>query len=301
MAGILPLFHRCLEEAWPSLSILYITPLRALNRDVDRRLRELATSVGLRVDVRHGDTSQAQRTKQTRKPPNLLVTTPETFQLMFSGKNLRAMLSTVQAVVVDEVHDLAASERGWQLSVALSRLEALAGRSVQRLGLSATVGNPEAVAKWLSPSGRHLITTGDRTTSLTVESPVPLPEDEVGCMDLGLNAPRQHAVYRQLCNILRNEAPCLVFVNSRSEAETLATHLQALAPDLNIGVHHGSLQRTPASQWKMNYVRGDWQGWCVHQALNWALMLAVCAESFNFIHRNRWTVCSNGSGVPTTV
>ena len=103
MAGILPLFHRCLEEAWPSLSILYITPLRALNRDVDRRLRELATSVGLRVDVRHGDTSQAQRTKQTRKPPNLLVTTPETFQLMFSGKNLRAMLSTVQAVVVDEV------------------------------------------------------------------------------------------------------------------------------------------------------------------------------------------------------
>ncbi|MDP6199151.1 MAG: DEAD/DEAH box helicase [Candidatus Poseidonia sp.] len=241
MAGILPLFHRCLEEAWPSLSILYITPLRALNRDVDRRLRELAASVGLRVDVRHGDTSQAQRTKQTRRPPNLLVTTPETFQLMFSGKNLRAMLSTVQAVVVDEVHDLAASERGWQLSVALSRLEALAGRSVQRLGLSATVGNPEAVAKWLSPSGRPLITTGDRTTSLTVESPVPLPEDEVGCMDLGLNAPRQHAVYRQLCNILRTEAPCLVFVNSRSEAETLATHLQALAPDLNIGVHHGSL------------------------------------------------------------
>ena len=142
MAGILPLFHRCLTEAWPSLSILYITPLRALNRDVDRRLRELAEAVGLRVDVRHGDTSQSQRAKQTRNPPNLLVTTPETFQLMFSGKNLRAMLSSVQAVVVDEVHDLAASERGWQLGVGLSRLEALAGRTVQRLGLSATVGNP---------------------------------------------------------------------------------------------------------------------------------------------------------------
>ena len=108
MAGILPLFHRCLNEGWPSMSILYITPLRALNRDVDRRLTELAEAVGLRVDVRHGDTTQAQRAKQTRKPPNLLVTTPETFQLMFSGKNLRAMLSTVQAVVVDEVHDLAA-------------------------------------------------------------------------------------------------------------------------------------------------------------------------------------------------
>ena len=241
MAGILPLFHRCLEDAWPSLSILYITPLRALNRDVDRRLRELAEAVGLRVDVRHGDTSQAQRTKQTRRPPNLLITTPETFQLMFSGKNLRAMFSTVQAVIVDEVHDLAASERGWQLSVGLSRLEALAGRPVQRLGLSATVGNPQAVATWLSPKGQPLITTGDRTTSLTVESPVPLPEDEVECLNLGLNSPRQHAVYRQLCGILRTQAPCLVFVNSRSEAETLATHLQSMAPDLKIGVHHGSL------------------------------------------------------------
>ena len=242
MAGMLPLFHRCLEEAWPSLSILYITPLRALNRDVDRRLRELASAVGLTVDVRHGDTTQAQRAKQTRRPPNLLVTTPETFQLMFSGKNLRAMLSTVKAVVIDEVHDLAASERGWQLSVGLSRLEGLTGSPVQRLGLSATVGNPDAVAKWLSPQhGQPLITTGDRQTHLTVESPVPLPEDEVGCIDMALKSPKQHATYRSLCNILRTEAPCLVFVNSRSDAETLSSHLQGMAPDLNIGVHHGSL------------------------------------------------------------
>ena len=241
MAGILPLFHRCLTEAWPSLSILYITPLRALNRDVDRRLRELAEAVGLRVDVRHGDTSQSQRAKQTRNPPNLLVTTPETFQLMFSGKNLRAMLSSVQAVVVDEVHDLAASERGWQLGVGLSRLEALAGRSVQRLGLSATVGNPEAVAAWLSQGKAvPLITTGQRITKLTVESPTPLAEDEIGAVDTSLS-PKQHASYRHLCHILRTDAPCLVFVNSRSDAETLSTRLQAMAPDLNIGVHHGSL------------------------------------------------------------
>ena len=242
MAGILPLFHRCLTEAWPSLSILYITPLRALNRDVDRRLQELADAVGLRVDVRHGDTPQSQRTKQTRRPPNLLVTTPETFQLMFSGKNLRAMLSTVQAVVVDEVHDLAASERGWQLSVGLSRLEALAGRQVQRLGLSATVGNPEAVGGWLSPRGaKPLITTGDRQTLLSVESPQTLPEDEIGYAEMALPSPKQHASYRHLCTLLRTEAPCLLFVNSRSEAETLTSRLQSMAPDLKVGVHHGSL------------------------------------------------------------
>ncbi|MEC8168371.1 MAG: DEAD/DEAH box helicase, partial [Candidatus Thermoplasmatota archaeon] len=241
MAGILPLFHRCLTESWPSMSILYITPLRALNRDVDRRLTELAEAVGLRVDVRHGDTSQSQRAKQTRNPPNLLVTTPETFQLMFSGKNLRAMLSSVKAVVVDEVHDLAASERGWQLGVGLSRLEALTGSSVQRLGLSATVGNPDEVAHWLSPGrAQPLITTGQRITELTVESPTPLPEDEIGAVDEALS-PKQHAAYRHLCHILRTQSPCLVFVNSRSDAETLSTRLQAMAPDLNIGVHHGSL------------------------------------------------------------
>ena len=241
MAGILPLFHRCLSEEWPSLSMVYITPLRALNRDVDRRLRELAASVGLRVDVRHGDTSQAQRAKQTRNPPNLLVTTPETFQLMFSGKNLRAMLSTVQAVVVDEVHDLAASERGWQLGVGLARLEALTGHAVQRLGLSATVGNPEAVAHWLSPGkAQPLITTGHRATELTVESPYPTPEDEINSVESALS-PKQHASYRHLCDILRTQAPCLVFVNSRSDAETLSTRLQSMAPDLKIGVHHGSL------------------------------------------------------------
>ena len=241
MAGILPLFHRCLTESWPSMSILYITPLRALNRDVDRRLTELAEAVGLRVDVRHGDTSQSQRAKQTRNPPNLLVTTPETFQLMFSGKNLRAMLSSVKAVVVDEVHDLAASERGWQLGVGLSRLEALTGSSVQRLGLSATVGNPDEVAHWLSPGrAQPLITTGQRITELTVESPTPLPEDEIGAVDEALS-PKQHAAYRHLCHILRTQSPCLVFVNSRSDAETLSTRLQAMAPDLNVGVHHGSL------------------------------------------------------------
>lgn len=242
MAGILPLFHRCLTHKWPSLSILYITPLRALNRDVDRRLQELAEAVGLRVDVRHGDTSQSQRAKQTRRPPNLLVTTPETFQLMFTGKNLRAMLSTVQAVVVDEVHDLAASERGWQLGVGLARLEALTGRPVQRLGLSATVGNPEAVAGWLSPRGATpLITTGDRKTELSVESPVVLPEDEEGCVDLAIPSPKQHSAYRRLISLLRDEAPCLLFVNSRSEAETLTARLQVMAPDLKFGVHHGSL------------------------------------------------------------
>ena len=79
MAAMLPLLHKCLEEKWQGLSILYITPLRALNRDVDRRLIELCNEIGLRVDVRHGDTKNSQRQKQVRKPPNVLITTLKHF------------------------------------------------------------------------------------------------------------------------------------------------------------------------------------------------------------------------------
>lgn len=241
LSAVLPLLHRCLVEKWKPLSILYITPLRALNRDVDRRLNEIAESVGLTVGLRHGDTTKSERARQVRKPPDVLVTTPETFQLMFTGKNLRELLKGVQAIIVDEVHDLAASERGWQLAVGLERLEALSGHSVQRIGLSATVGNPDQVAKWLSPKrGKALITTGDRTTDLTIECAPTLPEDEIGGLEMSIQ-PRAHASFRRLVEVLEREPPCLVFVNSRSDAETIANRLQAMAPNINIGVHHGSL------------------------------------------------------------
>ena len=241
LSAVLPVLHRCLTEEWDPLAILYITPLRALNRDVDRRLEEISSAVGLKVGLRHGDTTQSERTRQTRKPPHLLVTTPETFQLMFTGKNLRKLLKSVRAVIVDEVHDLAASERGWQLSLGLARLEALSGHRVQRIGLSATVGNPEEVAQWLSPGrGEAIIAMGERSTDLTVECAQPLAEDEVGGIEMGVT-PRVHASFRRLIEVLRTEPPCLVFVNSRNDAETIANRLQSMAPDVQIGVHHGSL------------------------------------------------------------
>ena len=240
LSAILPIIHRCLVENWEPLAVIYITPLRALNRDVDRRLQEISESVGIRVSLRHGDTTQSERAKQVRKPPHILVTTPETFQLMFTGKNLRQLLSTVKAVIVDEVHDLAASERGWQLSLGLSRLEALSGNKLQRIGLSATVGNPEQVAKWLSKDGSAIIETGKRITQISVETAFPLPEDQTGAIEYAVPS-RAHAIFREIIDLINHHSPCLLFVNSRSDAETIANRLQKMAPQLNIGVHHGSL------------------------------------------------------------
>ena len=116
-AAILPLASRFITEEWDGLSILYITPLRALNRDIDRRLAEMLEPLGISVGLRHGDTSQRERAKQSKNPPNLLVTTPETAQIMLLGSRLRRHLSGLNAVILDEVHELASSERGAQLLV----------------------------------------------------------------------------------------------------------------------------------------------------------------------------------------
>ncbi len=246
-AALLPLLSRRLADPSPPISILYVTPLRALNRDLEHRLVSLVEEVGLTAAVRHGDTSASARLAQSKRPPDLLLTTPETLQILLVGSRLREGLRHVRAVVVDEVHELVGSDRGAQLALTLERLDDLTGRTVRRIGLSATVGNPDAVAGFLSAPPRTIAVRAARLRrrlELTARRPddgLPPLEAEL-VRDLKADAPLLAAL-RTVEAEIRAHATTLVFVNTRPTAEGLAARLNRLAPDLPIAVHHGSLSR----------------------------------------------------------
>lgn len=250
-AALLPLFERLVgaKARGRGFRMLYITPLRALNRDMLRRISTLGSRTGLRVGVRHGDTGATERAKQSRDPPEVLITTPETLQLLFTGRNLRASLKAVESVVIDEIHELAEDERGGQLAVALERLADLAGHEFQRVGLSATVGAPEEVARFLGGEGRTVeVLRVDLPKAIEVEvrSPQVDPQDaervEALCERLRVAPPVVAALFATLQTI-RDHAQTLVFVNTRDTAELLATRLAIIDPELPFGIHHGSLSR----------------------------------------------------------
>jgi ATP-dependent Lhr-like helicase len=156
LAAILPIFNLYLSNSiskkLKGVSILYVTPLRALNRDLLRRLLESGKELGLDIQIRHGDTPTTARAKQAKSPPDMLITTPETLQAILPGKRMKEHLRNVRWLIVDEIHELATDKRGVQLSVALERLRRLVGHDFQRIGLSATVGEAEKISKFLTGS-----------------------------------------------------------------------------------------------------------------------------------------------------
>ncbi len=246
-AALLPLLTRRLAAPSPPISLLYVTPLRALNRDLEHRLVSLVREVGLRAAVRHGDTPASARVAQSKAPPDLLLTTPETLQILLVGRRLRESLRNVRTVIVDEIHELVGSDRGAQLGLTLERLDAWTGRAVRRIGLSATVGNPDEVARFLSPEPRRVevrIAKEPRELVLTARRPgtdrPPLPAELV--RELKADATLLDGL-RAVEEEIRSHRTTLVFVNTRPTAEGLAARLQRLAPDLAIAVHHGSLSR----------------------------------------------------------
>src|SRR3989454_252742 len=242
-AALLPLIDRMVQdEARQGISVLYITPLRALNRDLLKRLQVWSTKLGFSVEVRHGDTPTADRRRMASRPPDFLITTPETLQAILPGKRMRAHLSHVKAVVVDEIHELAGDRRGVQLTVGLERLEEVRPAGFQRVGLSATVGNPSEIAQFLGGSHpvRIVQIPLSKETRYKIEYPPPGEEDQELARRL-YTAPEAAARLALVSDLVDAHDSTLIFVNSRVNAEMLGSKFNMM--DQKIMVHHGSLPK----------------------------------------------------------
>ncbi|MEM3823695.1 MAG: DEAD/DEAH box helicase, partial [Candidatus Bathyarchaeia archaeon] len=257
-AVLLPIFSKLMQqEKKDGIIIVYVTPLRALNRDLLKRLSFWANHLGISIEVRHGDTELRLRRRQAISPPQMLVTTPETLQAILPGTCMRKHLSHVQFVVVDEVHELASSKRGAQLTIALERLYEVVGREFQRVGLSATVGNPREVAKFIAGTNRSvrvvqaLLPKGYR---YYVENPAPTEAD----YDLAgklQTSPEAAARIRRIAELVDAHKSTLIFVNSRPNAEMLGYKFSQLGR-MDIAVHHGSISKEERIQIEDDFKAG---------------------------------------------
>ena len=257
-AAMLPILDAIHRGPGKGIRCLYITPLRALNRDMLKRMESYGEALGIGVGVRHGDTSAGERAKQSQNPPDVLITTPETLQVMFTGKRLAHHMRNVRWVIIDEIHELAMTERGAQLSVALERLAVIAGE-FQRIGLSATVGNVKEVARFLVGVKRDAtISKHDtvRDMEISVERPVP-DKDDAALVDRLQSDPDMVAVMKRARELIEKGRSTLFFVNTRETAEWLAARYRLWDENFSIEVHHGSLSKENRTEVEDRFKRGE--------------------------------------------
>jgi ATP-dependent Lhr-like helicase len=244
-AAFLPALHNLLVsgERVPGIKLFYITPLRALNRDMLDRMQWWCRSLDFKISVRHGDTEARERRAQAIVPPDIVVTTPESLQLFLLGRKLRQYLKVLRCVIVDEVHELADNKRGVQLSVTLERLREASGRDFQLIGLSATIGSPQEVARFLVGTERPceiVDVSVARKMEISVIHPVPGRGDERLAQKL-FTFPEVAARIREMKNLILSHRSTLIFTNTRPMAEVLGSRFYLWDVKFPISVHHGSL------------------------------------------------------------
>ena len=222
------------------LRLLYVSPLKALNYDVERNLRGPLAGIrsDLRVGVRTGDTSPRERRELVKEPPDILITTPESLFLMLTSQ-ARETLRGLETVILDEVHAVAGSKRGAHLALSLERLDELVERPVQRIGLSATQRPLEEIGRFVS--GDRPIQLVDAGTRKDLDLEVVVPVDDM--REPGEGGSIWPSIYPELLRLVREHRSTIVFVNNRRLAERLALRLNELAEDEVARAHHGSLAR----------------------------------------------------------
>ncbi len=224
-AALFPIFSEILKHNFKPISAIYITPLRALNRDIFYRMKRLCESLGISLEIRHGDTPQSRRKLLESRPPHILITTPESFSLILVSSKLRKFLENVKWVIIDEFHELLGSKRGAELLVNLERLKALCG-PFKRIALSASIGNVGLAKEALAPH------------SYVCESIIPKVREadiKVVVPSKGLNR------IEFLAKLVKGHKKVLIFTNTRDEAEWLSSKLAMVG--VNVRTHHGSLSR----------------------------------------------------------
>ena len=255
MCAIDGLFKQGLEgELQDGVQVLYISPLKALGNDIRKNLMQPLEGIRkatrrklpeIRIAVRTGDTPQSERQKMIRKPPHILITTPESLFLLLASKKMAPHLAKVKTVIVDEVHALCDNKRGVHLAISLERLSQRVETPFQRVGCSATLSPLDEIAKFLvgfDPVGKpnpYTVVDAGMRKNLDVKVVAPLP-DFLAASNTALWA----SAYELLLNEIKDHATTLVFCNSRYKAERTSLRMKEIAhKDIHLGVHHGSMAK----------------------------------------------------------
>lgn len=228
-SAFFPVISQMLSESWAGLSILYVSPIKALLNNQEQRLHKYMQLVGRRVALWHGDTPQGERQRILSEPPDCLLTTPESLEVLLVSQKVdhQQFFSNVRVVVIDELHAFAGDDRGWHLLSVFARIGRLAGRDIQRIGLSATVGNPQKMLEWLS-SGSQRSQSVVRPSETDSKKP-----------DVQLDFVGSLANAAKVISLLHQGEKRLVFCDSRSRVEQLAVLLRQYGIDTFVS--HSSL------------------------------------------------------------
>ena len=254
--------------------VVYVSPLKALAVDIHqnleaplREIREVASELGLtapevRVAVRTGDTAASERAAMLRRPPNFLITTPESLYLLVTAERSRAMLGRVETVILDEIHAVAGNKRGSHLTLTLERLAHLVDRPPQRIGLSATQRPVEIVARLLvgvgaeraNPDGSPRCAIVDVGHQRDLDLALELPDDELGAV---ASAEQMGQILDLIAEHVKGHRTTLVFVNTRRMAERVAHQLGERLGEEQVAAHHGSLSKERRQRVESRLRAGD--------------------------------------------
>jgi len=234
------------------IEVLYVSPLKALGNDIQKNLEaplgeilQLAAARGflmpeIRTAVRTGDTLTHERRAMQKRPPQILVTTPESLYILLTAGRSREMLRTVRTVIVDEIHAIADDKRGSHLALSLERLEALTAFHPTRIGLSATQQPIEQIGQFLVGSSRPLPTIVQVAQRRAFDLSVEVPSSELGAV---ASNEMWDEIYKRIADLVQQHRSTLIFVNTRRLAERVAHHLGSLLGEDAVASHHGSLSR----------------------------------------------------------